>query len=250
MRTGQRGLIFVWATLFLASSWVLLGKATPLPGADTIQASGGDIVITPVRHGSVMIQHGGKVFHVDPWSQGDYSELPKADVILITDIHGDHMDPAMVEKLSKASTLVLAPAAVAETVVQAQVIRNGQAMSYAGFKVEGVPMYNLARGPRPGALYHDKGRGNGYVLTLGEKRLYFSGDTACTREMKALENIDVAFVCMNLPYTMTPEEAAGCVAAFRPKIVYPYHYRGSDLSKFQGALANQPGVEVRLRDWY
>ena len=111
-------------------------------------------------------------------------------------------------------------------------------------------MYNLARGPRPGALSHDKGRGNGYVLTLGDKRLYFSGDTACTPEMKALENVDVAFVCMNLPYTMTPAEAAGCVAAFRPRIVYPYHYRGSDLSKFQEGLADQPGVEVRLREWY
>ncbi|MEE8257260.1 MAG: MBL fold metallo-hydrolase [Acidobacteriota bacterium] len=250
MRTGPRGLTFVWAALVLASSFLLTAEATPPRGADTIKSSGGDILITPVRHGSVMIQYGGKVFHVDPWSQGDYSELPKADVILITDIHGDHMDPAMVEKLSKPSTLVLAPAAVAETVSQAQVIGNGEGKSMPGFKVEAVPMYNLARGPRPGALFHDKGRGNGYVLTLGDKRLYFSGDTACTPEMTALENVDVAFVCMNLPYTMTPEEAAGCVAAFRPKIVYPYHYRGSDLSKFQGGLADQPGVEVRLREWY
>ena len=250
MRTGTRGLTFVWAALVLAGSFLLPAGATPARGADTIKASGGDILITPVRHGSVMIQYGGKVFHIDPWSQGDYSELPKADVILITDIHGDHMDPAMVEKLSKPSTLVLAPAAVAETVSQAQVIGNGEGKSMPGFKVEAVPMYNLARGPRPGALFHDKGRGNGYVLTLGDKRLYFSGDTACTPEMKALENVDVAFVCMNLPYTMTPEEAAGCVAAFRPRIVYPYHYRGSDLSKFQEGLAGQPGVEVRLREWY
>lgn len=242
--------INVWVVMGLVGFFVLLVGATSSERGDTLRALGGDIIITPVQHGSLMIQYGGKVFHVDPWSKGDYSGLPKADVILITDVHGDHMDPSMVEKLSKPSTLVLAPAAVTETIVRAQVIQNGQEISYKGFKVEGIPMYNLVRGPRPGALFHDKGRGNGYVLTLGDRRLYFSGDTACTPEMKALKDIDVAFVCMNLPYTMTPDEAAGCVAAFQPRIVYPYHHRGSDLKKFRGGLANYPRVEVRLRKWY
>ena len=218
--------------------------------AETVSTSSGDIRITPVTHGSVMLEFGGKVIHLDPWSRGDYSGLPKADLILITDIHGDHMDPKMVRELSKESTAVVAPAAVAKTVTQAQVVANGESKSVEGIRLEAVAMYNLVRGPSPGTLFHDKGRGNGYLLTLGGKRLYFSGDTECTPEMRALKDIDVAFVCMNLPYTMTPEEAAGCVAAFRPKVVYPYHYRGSDLGKFSAALKEEKGIEVRLREWY
>jgi L-ascorbate metabolism protein UlaG (beta-lactamase superfamily) len=110
-------------------------------------------------------------------------------------------------------------------------------------------MYNLKRGPSAGKLFHDKGRGNGYILTYGGKRFYFSGDTEGIPEMRALKNIDVAFVCMNLPYTMPPDEAAEAVRAFHPKIVYPYHYRGSDLSVFEKALAGS-GIEVRILDWY
>jgi L-ascorbate metabolism protein UlaG (beta-lactamase superfamily) len=120
----------------------------------------------------------------------------------------------------------------------------------AGIEVEGVPMYNLTRGPQPGTLFHDKGRGNGYVLTLGDKRLYISGDTECIPEMKALRSIDVAFVSMNLPYTMPPGEAAECAKAFRPKVVYPYHFRGQNPQEFADALQGTPGVEVRIRTWY
>jgi len=115
--------------------------------------------------------------------------------------------------------------------------------------VETVPMYNLTRGPSAGKLYHDKGRGNGYVLSFGGKRLYISGDTECTDEMKALKDVDVAFVCMNLPYTMPASEAAECIRAFSPKVVYPYHYRGSDPAEVSRALTGKP-IEVRLRGWY
>jgi len=155
-----------------------------------------------------------------------------------------------VDKLKKETTVVIAPAAVAKTILEAQVINNGEKKKFGDLEVEAVPMYNLQRGPQPGALYHTKGRGNGYVLTLGGKRIYISGDTEAIPEMRALKNIDVAFVCMNLPYTMTPEEAAAGVKAFRPKVVYPYHYRGSDLKVFAAALANEKGIEVRLREWY
>jgi L-ascorbate metabolism protein UlaG (beta-lactamase superfamily) len=110
-------------------------------------------------------------------------------------------------------------------------------------------MYNLKRGPAPGQLYHTQGRGNGYVITYGAKRFYFSGDTEAIPEMRALKNIDVAFVCMNLPYTMPPEEAAEAVKAFHPKIAYPYHYMGSDLKVFEDALKGT-GIDVRIRDWY
>lgn len=217
--------------------------------ADTLSTSAGDVTITPVRHGTVMLEIQGKTWWIDPWSQADLSSKPKADVILITDVHGDHMDPKAIEQISKPSTVIVAPAAVAKTVTSAKTLANGESMTVEGVKVEAVPMYNLKRGPEPGKLFHDKGRGNGYVLNIGDKRIYFSGDTAVTPEMKALKDIDVAFVCMNLPYTMPPEEAAEGVAAFQPKAVYPYHYRGSDLKVFEGALAGKP-IEVRLREWY
>ena len=216
------------------------------PGADTA----GDVTITPINHGSLMLQFGGKVLHIDPWSQGNYSSAPRADYILITDIHGDHLDKAMVDKLKKETTVILAPAAVAKTILEAQVINNGEKRKLGDIEVEAIPMYNLQRGPQPGALYHTKGRGNGYVLTMGGQRIYISGDTEAIPEMKALKNIDVAFVCMNLPYTMPPEEAAAGVKAFRPKVVYPYHYRGSELKVFAAALAGEKGIEVRLREWY
>lgn len=218
--------------------------------ADTFETSLGEMKITPVRHGSVMLEVGGKVWHIDPWSQADYSSLPKADVILITDIHGDHMDPKAIAQVKKGSTVIVAPAAVAKTVTEAKVLNNGQSTTIAGIKVDAVPMYNLKRGPEVGKLFHDKGRGNGYVLNVGDTRVYFSGDTEAVDEMKALDDIDIAFVCMNLPYTMPPDEAAEGVKAFQPDVVYPYHYRGSDLSVFSKALEGESGIEVRLREWY
>lgn len=216
---------------------------------DRIETSAGTVTMTPVRHGTVMLDVAGKTWIVDPWSQADLSSLPKADVILITDIHGDHMDPEAIKQVRKSGTTIIAPKAVAETVTDAKVISNGESMTVSGVEVEAVPMYNLERGPEAGKLYHDKGRGNGYVLNIGDKRIYFSGDTEVTPEMKALEDIDVAFVCMNLPYTMTPDEAAEGVKAFSPKVVYPYHYRDSDLSVFEKGLEGS-GVVVRVRKWY
>ncbi len=229
---------------------LFLGLALSLSAADTEKTSSGDLVITPVRHGSLMLQFAGKVIHIDPWSQGDYSALPRADYVFITDIHGDHMDRAILDKLKKESTVIVAPAAVAKTITEATVIGNSEKKKLGDIEIEAVPMYNLQRGPQPGALFHTKGRGNGYILTLGGKRLYVSGDTEAIPEMRALKSIDIAFVCMNLPFTMTPEEAAGAVRDFRPKVVYPYHYRGSDTKAFAAALANEKGIEVRLREWY
>ena len=218
--------------------------------SDAIPAANGEIRVTPINHATMMLQFGGKVIGVDPTGQGDYTDLPKADLILITDIHGDHMDRASIDKWKKPSTVVVAPASVAKTITEAQVINNGEKKTIAGIEIEALPMYNMVRGPKPGELFHDKGRGNGYVLTLGGKRIYISGDTEATSEMKALKNIDVAFVCMNLPYTMTAQEAADAVKAFKPKIVYPYHSRGTNTEEFAAAVKGTPGVEVRLRNWY
>jgi len=216
---------------------------------EEFKTKAGEVKITPIRHASMMIEAGGKVIHVDPWSQGNFDGLPKADLILLTDIHGDHMDKAAIDKVKKNGTVFIAPDAVAKTITEAKIINNGDTTTWDKWTIEAVPMYNLKRGPAAGQFYHDKGRGNGYILTYGGMRFYISGDTEGTPEMRALKNIDVAFVCMNLPYTMTPEEAADAVRAFHPKIVYPYHSRGSDTEAFKKALEGT-GIDVRLRNWY
>jgi L-ascorbate metabolism protein UlaG (beta-lactamase superfamily) len=223
--------------------------AQPQRPVEEFPTSAGPLKITPVRHASTMIEAGGQVVHIDPWSQANYDGLPQADLILITDIHGDHMDAKAIEKVKKAGTQIIGPAAVAEKVQGVTTLANGEKKTIGKWTIEALPMYNLKRGPSEGKFYHDKGRGNGYVITYGGKRIYFSGDTEGVPEMRALKNIDVAFVAMNLPYTMTPEEAADAVKAFSPKVVYPYHYRESDVKAFQSALAGTK-TEVRLRNWY
>lgn len=232
----------------LALAFAFTAAAAYGAATETFATSAGTLQLTPIQHASLMIQAGGKVLYIDP-AQGQYDGLPKADYILITDIHGDHLAPPMIDKIKKADTVIMAPKAVAATVTSAKVVSNGDKTMLGPFSVEAVPMYNLTRGPSAGQLYHDKGRGNGYILTYGGKRFYFSGDTEAIPEMKALKNIDVAFVCMNLPYTMTPQEAAEAVRAFHPAIVYPYHYMGSDLNAFAKAL-DGTGIDVRLRNWY
>ena len=226
----------------------LVATAAFAAAPETFSTSAGTLQLTPIQHASLVIQAGGKVLFIDP-AEGSYDGLPQADYILITDIHGDHLAPAVISKLKKADTVIVAPSAVAAQVSGAKVLSNGGKTTIGPFAVEAIPMYNLKRGPAAGQLYHDKGRGNGYILTYGGKRFYFSGDTEVTPEMKALKNIDVAFVCMNLPYTMTPQEAAEGVRAFHPAIVYPYHYMGSDLNAFAKALAGS-GIDVRIRNWY
>lgn len=211
--------------------------------------SAGPVKITPLNHASTRIEAGGKRIYLDPAKPVSFTGLPKADLILITDIHGDHMDPDAIKEVSTATTAILAPPAVVQTVTNAKPIANGETRNWEGWTIEAVPAYNLKRGPAPGKLFHDKGRGNGYVLTYGGTRFYFSGDTEGVPEMRGLQNIDVAFVCMNLPYTMPPNEAAEAVKAFHPKVVIPYHYRGSDLAVFQKGLEGT-GIEVRLLDWY
>ncbi len=222
--------------------------AGALLAAEEFPTSAGPVRITPIQHASLIIEAGGQVIYLDP-SQGKYEGLPPGDMILLTDIHGDHLAPAVLAKVRKPQAVIFAPAAAVEQIPGATVIRNGETKTWGKWKIEAIPAYNLSPDPKSGRIYHEKGRGNGYVLTYGGKRFYFSGDTEGIPEMKALKNIDAAFVCMNLPYTMTPQAAAEAVRAFRPKVVYPYHYRGSDLQVFEKALAGS-GVEVRLRDWY
>ena len=238
-------LALILACCLAALAPLALGAAE----TQVLPTSAGPVKITPLHHASTLIEAGGKTIYLDPAKPVKFSGLPKADLILITDVHPDHMDPDSIKKVSKAETDILAPPAVVQTVTTAMPIANGETKTWQDWTIEAIPAYNLKRGPEPGKLFHDKGRGNGYVLTYGGKRFYFSGDTEGVPEMRALKNIDVAFVCMNLPYTMPPEEAAEAVKAFHPKIVIPYHYRGSDLKVFQKALGGT-GVEVRLLNWY
>jgi L-ascorbate metabolism protein UlaG (beta-lactamase superfamily) len=218
-----------------------------------VPASGGNITITPIQHASVQVEYGGKVIQVDP-AQGDFSKAKPADLILVTDIHGDHLNPDLIAKVRKPGAPVVMPAAVQQQAGSkipgpVEVLANGQTRTVAGVSIEAVPMYNLQRGPSAGQLFHTKGRGNGYIVSLGGKRVYFAGDTECTTEMKALKDIEVAFIPMNLPYTMPPSEAAECVKAFKPKIAIPYHYQGQKPEEFQAALKGS-GIEVRLLNWY
>jgi L-ascorbate metabolism protein UlaG (beta-lactamase superfamily) len=234
-----------------ASALAAPGTAANVPAAaaaDELDFSAGRIRFHPVHHATLYLDVAGKIVWLDPAGDKTPAE-PKADVILITDIHGDHLDDEAVARLKKPGTRVLGPAAVAGKLPATERVANGERRDLGFMQVEAVPMYNVQRGPAPGKLFHDKGRGNGYVLVIGERRVYVSGDTECIPEMKALERIDVAFVCMNVPYTMPPNEAAECVQAFRPKVLYPYHFRGSDLGELDLKLAGS-GVEIRKRAWY
>jgi L-ascorbate metabolism protein UlaG (beta-lactamase superfamily) len=236
--------------LLLISQAPVFAAAPPNRQSDAVETSQGALTIRPLFHGSVMLEFGGKIIHVDPWSQADYTGIRQADLILITHTHADHMDAAMIKTLKKDSTVMVTPPAVADTLNGAagviETISNGEKQTYLGIEIEAVPMYNLKLGPAPGKPFHHKGIGNGYVMRFGDTRVYFSGDTECVPEMKALRNIAVAFVAMNPPRTMPPAEAAACVKEFHPKIVYPYHYRGQNTEEFSDALKNT-GIEVRLR---
>ena len=242
----------VWVTFTL----LLAGHATTAwaqSSTTSIPAKGGDITITAFQHASLQVEYAGKVIQIDP-VQGDLSKAKSADVVLVTDIHGDHLNPELIAKVRKPGAPVVAPAAVQAQAgdkipAPIEVLMNGQTKTVAGISVEAVPMYNLQRGPAPGQFFHTKGRGNGYLVTLGDKRLYVAGDTECTPEMKALKGVDVAFMPMNLPYTMPPAEAAECVKAFKPKIVIPYHFQGQKPEEFQNALQGS-GIEVRMLNWY
>jgi len=232
---------------------LLLFAAAPTlaaPGpVQTFASSAGPVKITPIYHAAAMIEAGGDRIYIDPAKPADIRGMAPGDLILITDIHGDHMDADDIKALSKNGTVIIAPASVQATVTAAKVLTNGDSTTWHKWKITAVPMYNIKHLQPNGVAFHTKGRGDGYVLSYGGKNFYFAGDTEGTPEMAALKNIDVAFIPMNLPYTMTPDEAAAAVKTFKPKIVYPYHYKGQDPAVFQKDLAGS-GIEVRLVDWY
>lgn len=216
------------------------------------------VTISPISHATAVIEFDNEVIYLDPTGGKKSFEKYKAPTyVLLTDVHGDHMNVNTLNELDLTTTTLIAPKAVADnlkalSVKEIIILNNGETKDLKSFSVEAIPMYNL----REEALkFHQKGRGNGYVLTVSGERIYFSGDTEDIPEMRSLQNIDKAFVCMNLPYTMTVESAASAVLDFKPKQVYPYHYRGtgglSDVAKFKQLVTNRNSeIEVVQLNWY
>jgi L-ascorbate metabolism protein UlaG (beta-lactamase superfamily) len=215
---------------------------------DVIETAGGKLHITFIGHGTLKFTFGGKVIHVDPvGGEADYATMPKADLILITHEHRDHFDPQVVEIIRTENTSIIFTEACASRVRGGVVMKNGDVQTIEGLKIEAVPAYNLVHMRSSKVPFHLKGVGNGYVITFGDKRTYVAGDTENVPEMKKLKNIDVAFLPMNLPYTMTPEMVADAAKAFKPKILYPYHYGKTDTSQLVKLLRDYDEIEVRIR---
>jgi L-ascorbate metabolism protein UlaG (beta-lactamase superfamily) len=231
------------ACLLIAPVWVLIvlsGHAQGKLETDTFKTSGGDLQITCVRHATLMFAYAGKVIHIDPMSEyADYSTLPKADLILITHEHVDHLDPKAIQATSTAATVVIVNPGASKTLPYATVMKNGETQTVAGVKIEAVPAYNS---------HHPKGNGNGYVLTFGDKRVYVAGDTENIPELKALKDIDVAFLPMSLPFTMSPEQVADLARAIHPKVLYPYHTRETKTAALVDLLKDEKRIEVRIRE--
>jgi L-ascorbate metabolism protein UlaG (beta-lactamase superfamily) len=238
---------------------LILGKCfAQRSAADVITTGMGPLTIQPVMHASLVLSLKGLVIYADPsGGAAKFKGLPSPDMILITDIHGDHFDSSTLAAVRTEKTILVVPQVVADKLTaydksKVIVLKNGDNVKRSGISITAIPMYNLPESP---TAMHTKGRGNGYILGIGGKNLYLSGDTQGIPEMRSLKDIDVAFVCMNLPYTMDVKEAADAVLAFKPRIVYPYHYRGrnglSDVNAFKDLVeAGNKGIEVRLRNWY
>ena len=215
---------------------------------DVIPTSAGDLTITFLGHGSLMLAFNGKNIYVDPFSRvADYSKLPQADIILITHEHGDHLDLQALASVRTERTAVVLTETCARQVEDGIMMQNGDVRTVEEVPVEAVPAYNLVHKRENGQPFHPKGVGNGYIMTFSDKRVYVAGDTENTPEMKKLEGIDCAFLPMNLPYTMTPEMVADAAKALQPTILYPYHYGDTDTSRLEELLREEQGIEVRIR---
>jgi L-ascorbate metabolism protein UlaG (beta-lactamase superfamily) len=242
-----------FGVVLLLAWWTMPAIPAPPPPPDTVPANGGDIILQPLQHATLALRWKEHTIYVDPVGGAAlFTNLPAPTLVVLTDIHGDHLQLSTLQAVVTEKTLFVAPPAATAQLPEAWRARvtsltNGQSATVAGLSIEAVAAYNLAEERKK---FHPKGRGNGYILTLGGKRVYLSGDTEDIPEMRAVKNIDVAFLCMNQPYTMTVEQAADAVKAFRPRMVYPYHCRGSDLNRFKELLAAEKDIEVRLRDWY
>jgi L-ascorbate metabolism protein UlaG (beta-lactamase superfamily) len=233
-------------TVFLLSVCIL--KAQNNFETDLIKTSAGNLKITFIGHGTLLFEFRDLVIHIDPVGRyADYSKLPKADLILITHQHGDHLDPKAIEMIHKDDTKLFCNEASLETAKGGSVLKNGDTVSFKGIHIAAVPAYNIINKSGTGQVFHPKGMGNGYVLTFGNVKVYVAGDTENVPEMKDLIGIDVAFLPMNLPYTMTPAMVVDAVKMFNPKILYPYHYGNTNVNELVELMKNVKDCEVRIR---
>ena len=225
-----------------------LANAAELFEKDVIKTPAGNLEITFIGHGSLMMKFDGKVIYVDPYSKlADYAKLPKADLVFITHEHQDHLDVDALKHVTTTKTVVVLTGKCAEKVAGGTIMKNGDTRKVGGITVEAVPAYNIVHKRDNGQPFHPKGDGNGYVLTFADKRLYIAGDTENIPEMRLLEQIDIAFLPMNLPYTMTPEMVAEAARFFRPKVLYPYHFGETDTSRIVALLKGERDIDVRIR---
>jgi L-ascorbate metabolism protein UlaG (beta-lactamase superfamily) len=215
---------------------------------DVIKTSDGDLEITFIGHGSLMMRCADKTIYVDPDGRlADFRQFPKADLVLITHHHGDHFNVNTIGLIRAEKTVILLTELCGEQIKGGRIMRNGDRQTPIGIAVEAVPAYNIVHKRPDGNMFHPKGEGNGYILTFGSTRVYVAGDTENTPEMKALKKIDIAFLPMNLPYTMTPEMVVDAAKAFRPRVLYPYHYGETNVGTLVGLMKNSKNIEVRIR---
>ncbi len=219
---------------------------------DIFETSKGELAISFIGHGTLMFEYNGMVIHADPtMREADYSEMPDADLILVTHEHGDHLDLTAIEHIRKKDCPVVMTQTCAEQLENfegAIILENGESKTVKGIHIEAVAAYNIEHRRSSGEAYHPKGIGNAYVVEFADKRVLIGGDTENVPEIKALKNIDIAFLPMNLPYTMTPEMVADAALAFRPKILYPYHFGKTDPEKLVKLLKDEKDIGVRIRD--
>ena len=239
----------IFSMIILMALLALSANAAMELEKDIITTSKGDLEVTFIGHGSLMFTYKNIVIHVDPFSRvADYSKLPKANLILITHEHRDHLDPAALEAVRTDRTTVILTETCAAKLPDGIIMKNGDVETVGGLTIEAVPAYNLVHMRSEGIPYHPKGIGNGYVIAFAEKRVYVAGDTENIPEMKNLKNIDYAFLPMNLPYTMTPEMVADAANAFKPKVLYPYHFGDTDTNQLVALMKRSPEMEIRVRN--
>ncbi|MES2427592.1 MAG: MBL fold metallo-hydrolase [Bacteroidota bacterium] len=241
--------------LTLLTTFSILSTNAQRAAPDHFDTKGGELTVQPINHATLVLSYQHKNIYVDPTGGADaFKGLAAPDMILITDIHGDHLDPKTLDAVNTTHATLIVPQAVADKLPATTdktkwvILKNGETTNQGNITITAIPMYNLPESP---TAFHTKGRGNGYVLKIGGKSIYISGDTSDIPEMRNLKGIDIAFVCMNLPYTMDVKTAASAVIAFKPKVIYPYHYRGQDVNEFKSIVnAGDKNIDVRLKNWY
>lgn len=242
----KKSLIFGVLFLFSLNCSLMAGQTFK---KDTIKTSEGDLVITFIGHGTLMFEFQDKIIHVDPVSrEANYKKMPQADLVLITHEHGDHLDLNVLNLICTEKTKVIITERCQKRGAEGTVLHNGDTVEMCGLSITAVPAYNIVHKRKSGEPYHPKGVGNGYVVDFADKRVYIAGDTENIPEMEKLENVDIAFLPMNLPYTMSPEMAADAARKLNPRIFYPYHYGKTDTGELLKLLENTDKIEIRIRD--